>query len=58
MKIKRLKPTVLQVTLHAYELAALISAARWLTNGAKGEMPKDAINQLRKILDNYDAELV
>jgi hypothetical protein len=56
MKIERLKPTVLRITLHSYELAALISAVRWVIHGAKGELPEGAITQLKKILDNYDIE--
>lgn len=42
--------------MHAYELAALISAARWTVNGAKGELPEEATEQLSKILAAYDAE--
>jgi hypothetical protein len=56
MKIKRLKPALLQVTLQSYELAALASAVRWIINGAPGEYPQDSVNQLKKILDNYETE--
>ena len=56
MKIKRVKPAVLQVTLQAHELAALSSAVRWIINGATGEFPEDSVRQLKKILDNYETE--
>jgi hypothetical protein len=56
MRIERIKPTVFQVTLHAYELAALVAAARWVVGGAEGELPEEAVEQLRKVLDGYDAE--
>lgn len=57
MKIERLRPAVLQVTLHSMELAALIAAARWAVDGAEGELPSDAVHQLRQVLANYDTEL-
>ena len=50
-----MRPAVLQVTLQAYELVALVSAARWVLDGAKGELPADALAQLRAVLDGYDA---
>lgn len=56
MKIKRLKPAVLQVTLQSFELAALASAVRWIINGAPGEYPDESVKQLKKILDNYETE--
>jgi len=56
MTIEKLKPTVLRITLHTYEIAALVSAARWVTDGAKGELPEEAIKQIGNVLDNYDSE--
>lgn len=56
MKIERSRPTVFEVTLHAYELSALIAAARWVVEGAEGEMPEEAVEQLRQIVESYDAE--
>jgi|GEM_PF-2867468 len=56
MKIEQLKPTVLRITLHNYEIAALVSAARWVTDGANGELPEEAVEQIRDVLDNYDLE--
>ena len=57
MHLERIKPTKYRITLHSYELAALISAARWITDGAQGELPGDATEQLTEILTAYDAEL-
>lgn len=56
MTIEKLKPTVLRITLHAYEIAALVSAARWVTEGAKGELPEEAVEQIQDVIQNYDAE--
>lgn len=56
MRIERHRPTVFRLTLHAFELSALIAAARWVVEGAHGELPEAAQDQLRKVLENYDAE--
>lgn len=55
MNIERLKPTVLRITLHTYEMAALISAARWVTEGTEGKLPDEAVEQIEKVLERYDA---
>lgn len=57
MTIERPRPTVLRVTLHAYELSALVAAARWVAEGAEGELPEEAVDQLRQVLESYDAEV-
>lgn len=37
-------------------MSALVAAARWVADGAEGELPEDARDQLRKVLASYDAE--
>jgi hypothetical protein len=54
VKLERERPTAWRVTLHPLELAALISAARWATTGAQGELPPAALDQLRAVLERYD----
>lgn len=56
MKLQRISPTVFHLTLHAYELAALVSGARWIVEGAEGELEPEALSQLRQVLASYDAE--
>lgn len=56
MKLERARPTVFKVTLHAYELSALIAAARWAVEGAEGELSEEAREQLRQVVESYDAE--
>ncbi len=56
MRLESVDSTKYRVTLHTYELAALISAARWVVNGAEGEMPNEAREQLSQIIHSYDAE--
>jgi hypothetical protein len=57
MELERLRPTVLRVTLHAYELAALTAAARYVVETAPQEVPEAARGQLRELLAEYDAKL-
>ncbi len=56
MHLERIRHTTFRITLHAYELAPLISAARWIVDGKKGELPKEAVEHLRQILADYDKE--
>lgn len=56
MQIEKRSPVVLRVTLHAYELSALVAAARWAVEGAEGELPPEARAQLRRVLASYDEE--
>lgn len=54
MKVERVRPSVLCLTLHAYELAALIAAARWAAEKGDGELPEGSVEQLRQVLASYD----
>ena len=54
MLIEKKHNSVFQLTLSGYELAALVSSARWITDGAKGEFTDDAKNHLKQVLSNYD----
>lgn len=56
MRVDRLRPTTFQLTLGAFELAALVAAARWVTSGAQGELTAEARDQLRKVLESYDEQ--
>ena len=56
MKLERTRPDDFQLTQHAYELVALMATARWACDGAKGELPPESVQQLRQVLDTYDAE--
>lgn len=48
---------VIRMTLHAYEATALITAARWVADGAKDELPDEAVEHLREVLASYDEAL-
>jgi predicted DNA-binding transcriptional regulator YafY len=51
--VERVRPSVLRLTLHAYELAALIAAARLVAQKGE-ELPEEAAEQLRRVLASYD----
>ena len=57
MVIKRIRPTTFQVTIHAYELAAFVAAARTIVGRHKGtpeSLSEDARLQLESVLADYD----
>ena len=54
MHVERVRPSVLRLTLHAYELAALIAAARLVAQKGVDELPEEAAEQLRRVLASYD----
>lgn len=56
MQLERLRPTTYSLKLSTYELAALISAARWVADGADGELPEEAEEHLSQIVADYDSE--
>jgi hypothetical protein len=57
VELDRVRPTVLRVTLHAYELAGLMAAARYVVDSAPSEVPDAARDQLRGLLADYDEGL-
>jgi hypothetical protein len=57
VKIVQVRPAVLQVTLSAYELAAVMAAARWVAEGAQGELAPGAVQQLEQVLAGYEAAI-
>lgn len=44
------------VSLPSSELQALICAAKWILSDGKGRVPREAKEQLQKIVDSYQAE--
>jgi hypothetical protein len=57
VKLERVRPTVLRATLHAYELAALIAAVRYVADLAPADMPAESVRQLRQLLGDYDQQV-
>jgi hypothetical protein len=57
MKLERVGPTTVRMTAHPYELATLLSAARWAVEGGQGELSEEAVEQLRRVLAMYEQEV-
>ncbi|GAA2813319.1 hypothetical protein GCM10010441_42510 [Kitasatospora paracochleata] len=57
MELERVRPAVLRVTLHAYELAALVAAARYMVDTAPDDVPTESLHQLAQLLADYDRQL-
>ncbi|MFI9587395.1 hypothetical protein ACIHCQ_37545 [Streptomyces sp. NPDC052236] len=57
MELERVRSTVLRGTFHVYELAALVAAARYVTQAAPPEVPAESLEQLRRLLDDYDRQV-
>ncbi|WP_328907530.1 hypothetical protein OG230_33605 [Streptomyces sp. NBC_00234] len=56
MQLEWARPGVLRATAHAFEFAALVSAARFVAESAPSGIPAEAVDRLRLILDDYDAQ--
>ncbi|REJ84318.1 MAG: hypothetical protein DWQ44_06685 [Bacteroidetes bacterium] len=57
MLIKEKNPGIYQVTISAYELAALISSARWICSGSEGPMDDSSKQQISRVLESYDLSM-
>jgi len=57
VKLERVRLTVLRATLHAYELAALIAAVRYVADLAPADIPAESVRQLRQLLGDYDQQV-
>lgn len=57
MELERIRPLVLRGTFHAYELAALVTAARYVAESPPAEIPAEAVDQLHHLLAEYDQQV-
>lgn len=57
MKLEQPTRSTYRLTLHAYELAALLAAARWAAEGGEGALPAEARQNLRQLVGEYEAAL-
>ncbi|MFI8519226.1 hypothetical protein ACIGEZ_15540 [Streptomyces sp. NPDC085481] len=56
MQLEWARPGVLRATAHAFEFAALVAAARFVAESAPSDLPEEALEQLRQVLQDYDAQ--
>lgn len=57
MKLERISPSQLRITLHVYELASLTAAARWAVEGGRSELAAEARDHLAAVLASYESAL-
>ncbi|QBI54864.1 hypothetical protein [Streptomonospora litoralis] len=57
MRIERERSTVLRATLHAHELAALMTAARYVALTSPDDVPEGARRRLAALLEDYDEQV-
>jgi hypothetical protein len=57
VKVERVRPSVLCITLHVYEMATLVAAARWAMENGADELPPESLEQLRLVLESYDGAI-
>ena len=56
MRLEGIGIQSVQVALHPLELAGLLTAARWVLTGIRDTPPPEALDQLRRILADYDRQ--
>ncbi|MFD7326307.1 hypothetical protein ACFV9D_35425 [Streptomyces sp. NPDC059875] len=56
MQLEWARPGVLRATAHALEFAALVAAARYVAESAPSDLPEEALEELRRVLDDYDTQ--
>ncbi|MBO8191067.1 hypothetical protein ITI46_05050 [Streptomyces oryzae] len=56
MQLEWARPGVLRATAHIYEFSALVAAARHVAESAPPGIPAEALDGLRKVLADYDAQ--
>lgn len=54
MKLERISPGQVRITLHVHELASLTAAARWALEGGHGELAVEAQDQLTAVMASYE----
>lgn len=54
MQLVKVSPNKYNMTLHSYELATIISAVRWIAEGAKGTLSSEIIEQMENFLHSYE----
>jgi hypothetical protein len=57
VRIESNRSQLLRLTLHPLEIAALLTAARWVVAGQPETPPAEAIEQLRRMLANYENQM-
>jgi len=57
MRLERIRPTVLRMTVHSYELATIIATLRWMADEPPRDVPAESLQMVHHLLADYDREL-
>jgi hypothetical protein len=57
MRLEQIRPRVVRGTFHAYELASLVTAARYVVDRAPDDVPVESLDELRQLLADYDDQV-
>jgi hypothetical protein len=57
MRLERIRPTVLRMTVHSYELATIAATLRWMVETEPEDVPTESLQMVRKLLADYEREL-
>jgi hypothetical protein len=57
MRLERIRPTVLRMTVHSYELATIIATLRWMVEKEPEDVPSESVHMVRALLADYESEL-
>ena len=56
MKLHEADSKQLDVTIQRHKFGTLMYAAKWILNGQKGRVPREARDRLRELVESYDSE--
>ena len=54
MQIEKGQRNIFRLTLTGYELAALISSAKWVAEGSNGKLTAEAVDNIKHVLNSYE----
>jgi len=56
MRLQQTDSKQLNMTIQRDKLGTLMYAAKWILNGQKGRVPRQAREQLKDLVDSYETE--
>jgi hypothetical protein len=57
MRLEKMRPTVLRMTVHSYELATIIATLRWMVDKEPQDVPAESLQMVKNLLTDYEREL-
>jgi hypothetical protein len=57
MRLERIRPAVLRMTVHSYELATIMATLRWMAETKPQDVPAESLQHVTDLLADYEREL-